>query len=67
MTLDGARPDAYKVGGIQDGTTSSDEGGEHVHLTLGRGSGKRAAQVPVPHASRLAAVSHSSRPSIGRS
>ena len=48
-----------------DGSASSDVGGEHVHLALGRLERELAAKVPVPHASRLAAASHSSRPSIG--
>jgi len=60
-----AWPNADELGGILNGPTSSDEGCQHVHLALGRGPGEGAAHVPVSHASRLAAASHSSRPSIG--
>ena len=65
MTLHGARLDSDELGGVMDGSASSDVGGEHVRLALGRLERELAAKVPVPHASRLAAANHSSRPSIG--
>jgi hypothetical protein len=41
--------------------------GKNILLTPGRLRLERAVQVRLPHASRLTAASHSSRPSIGRS
>ena len=43
------------------------EGSEDVDLAGGSSPRWHAAEVPVPHASRLAAASHSSRPSMGMS
>ena len=65
MTFHGAGPDTHDLGGVLDGSTGGDEGCQYVHLALDRGPGKGAAQVAVPHASRLAAASHASWPSIG--
>jgi hypothetical protein len=62
MTLDRTRPDAHEDNGVLDGSTSGDEGCEHVLLALRRLRREGAAQVHVPHASRLAAASDSSRP-----
>jgi hypothetical protein len=51
-----------------DGSTNGYEGGEHVHLALGCGPRKGAAQADVLHAKWLAAAAnHSSRPSMGMS
>jgi hypothetical protein len=65
VPLDGARSNAHQLGRIVDRSTSGDECRERVNLAPSRVPRERAAQVPVPHASRLAAASHSSRPSIG--
>jgi hypothetical protein len=67
VTFHGAGPDTHDLGGVLDGSTRGDEGCQYVHLALGRGPGKGAAQVAVPHASRRAAANQSSRPSIGMS
>ena len=65
MTLRGARPNAHQLGRIGDGSTNGNEGCQHVHLARRRLPRQGTTQVSVPHASRLAANSHSSRPSIG--
>ena len=41
-----------ELGAVLDGSTSGDEGCQHVHLALGRGPRERAAQVHVAHALR---------------
>ena len=65
MTLYGAGANADEAGSLRDGSAGGHVRRQHVHLALRRLGRERAAQVPVPHASRLAAASHSSRPSIG--
>jgi hypothetical protein len=66
VTFDGARPDAHEISRILHGAASGDEGGQHVHLTLGRARRECAAQVSVSHARCLAAAaSQSSRLSMG--
>jgi hypothetical protein len=66
MAFHGARPNADELGGLLNGSTRRDERCEDVHLALRGRPGKGAAEVSVSHASRLAAASHSSRPSIGK-
>jgi len=62
VTLRGARSDAQELGRVLDGSTSGDEGCQHVHLALGRRPHECAAQTLVSHASRLpAAAIHSLR------
>ena len=65
VPLHRARTDAYELGGVANGSTSGNERRKRLDLTLCRLRRECAAQVPVPHASRLAVASHSSRPSIG--
>ena len=65
VALRGARSDANASGRVRHGSTSRYEGCENVDLTGRACPRKGAAQVSVPHASRPAAASHSSRPSIG--
>jgi hypothetical protein len=67
MPFRGARADTHKPGRVRNGSASLDEGCEDIHLALRRPSRESAAQVPGLHASRLAAASHSSRPSMGMS
>ena len=54
----------HEFGRVVDRPAGGDVGGKHVHLAPRRLRRKHPALVPVPHASRLAAASHSSRPSI---
>ena len=49
VALRGTRPNAHELGGVLDGSASSDVGGEHVHLALRRLRRERASQVPVSH------------------
>jgi hypothetical protein len=67
VALHRARSDSHEVSGVLDRSAGGDKGREHVHLALRRPRREDAAQVSVRHASRLAAASHSSRPSIGMS
>lgn len=65
MTFHSARPNAGERSRFADRPASGDECGKDVHLAVRWLRRQSASQVPVPHASRLAAASHSSRPSIG--
>jgi len=65
VSLDRAGPDASEGRGTLDRSTSGDEFDEGVDLALCCLRRERAAQIPLSHACRLAAASHSSQPSIG--
>jgi hypothetical protein len=65
MPFRGAWPDTDACGGLRHGSAGRDKGGEDVNLTSSSSPRHGTAKGPVPHASRLAAASHSSRPSIG--
>ena len=65
MTFYCARPNAGEGSRFYNGPAAGDERGENVHLAIRWLSWESAAEVSVPHACRLAAASHSSRPSIG--
>ena len=60
-----ARADADARRGVRHGSARRDEGGEDVDLTGSSTPWQRSAEVAVPHACRLAAAIHSSRPSMG--
>jgi hypothetical protein len=66
VTLRGTGPNADAGRRIWHGSTRGNERGEYIDLAR-RQRYRRFAAEPVPHASRLAAASHSSRPSIGMS
>jgi hypothetical protein len=55
VTFDGARPNDHELGCVLDASASGNVGSQDVHLALGRGPGKGAAQLPVSHALRAVA------------
>ena len=65
VSLRRTRPDSDARRCVGDRPASRDERGKDVDLAWRCRLWKGAAQVHAPHASRLAAASHSSRPSIG--
>ena len=54
-----------ELGGVLDGSTRRHERRERLNLTLCCLRRGHAVEIRVPHASRRAAATHSSRPSIG--
>lgn len=65
MALHRAWLNAHQLGGGCHGAASGNERGQGIDLARRGPVRWLAAKLSVPHASRLAAASHSSRPSIG--
>jgi hypothetical protein len=66
VTLHGAWPDPPEFGRSLNRPAARDEGREDLDLARRSAPRQLAPHVPILHARRLAAASHSSRPSIGR-
>ncbi len=64
MTFHSARTNPHALSRVRDGSASGHAGGDDLLLARSRWPRQSAAQVPVSHANRSAAASHSSRPSI---